>query len=218
MKYRVRVLGAAAVLLAALLLFVPGATLAADVTLQAQQPTVDADRTISFVGTGFTRGERVVTWATTPEQAVIGGDFTSARGDGQVEFRFHVPSSAIGGRWAMTAYGLDSKTPAVAYFDVNGRAPDTTQPQASVSPPSGPPGTTFAFAALGYDKKEKVSYWFTAPDGQVFAAFPEQKHTDDHGRVDIRWIAPSNAPTGSWVITIQGIKSNVARAVPFEIR
>jgi hypothetical protein len=218
MNYRSRVIGVAVVLLVALLLFVPSATLAADVTLQAQQPVVDANRTIRFVGTGFISGERVATWATTPEQAVIGGDFASAHGDGMVEFGFHMPSNAIGGRWAMTAYGLQSKTPAVAYFDVNGRTPDTTQPQASVSPPSGPPGTAFAFAALGFDKKEKVSYWFTAPDGQVFAAFAEQKRSDDHGRIDIRWIAPSNAPLGAWVITIQGIKSNVARAVPFEIR
>jgi hypothetical protein len=117
----------------------------------------------------------------------------------------------------MTAYGLASKTPVVAYFDVIGRAADTS-PQAAVAPPSGPPGTTFAFAALGYDDKEKISYWLTGPDGKVFAAYPERVSANHDGRVDITWTSPPNAQTGTWVITIQGLHSNLARAVPFEIR
>ncbi|MFL5807584.1 MAG: hypothetical protein ACJ8CR_38390, partial [Roseiflexaceae bacterium] len=103
-------------------------------------------------------------------------------------------------------------------FDVMGSAPATAEPQAAVAPLAGPPGTTFTFAALGYDEKEKVSYWFTGPDGQIHAAYPSGAQANRDGRVDINWTAPSDALIGTWVITIQGLDSNVARAVPFEIR
>ena len=117
----------------------------------------------------------------------------------------------------MTAYGLRSKTPVVASFEVNGRAADTS-PQAAVAPFSGPPGTQFAFVGFGYKSKEDVSYWFTGSDGVVHDAYPHGATTTSDGRVDITWKAPSDAVRGTWVITIQGVKSDVARAVPFEIR
>jgi hypothetical protein len=216
---RPRLKRAGAALLAALLLGFPAAVRAADLSLSPTQPSVEAGKTIDFVGEGFRPGERVVTWATTPEQAVIGGSYADSEGDaGRIAFSFRVPENAVGGRWAMTAYGLASKTPVVATFEVIGRAPDNASPQAAVAPPSGPPGTTFAFAAFGYADKEKISYWFTGPDGKVYAAYPEEAGSNADGRVDITWASPQSAPPGAWVITIQGIKSNVARAVPFEIR
>ncbi len=131
---------------------------------------------------------------------------------------YHVPGAAISGRWAMTAYGIQSKTPVVANFDVNGQPPESVAPQAAVEPSVGPPGARFAFSALGFSKKEKVSYWFTGPDGKIHDAHPEGDKANDHGRVNILWQSPRDAVKGVWVITIQGIKSDKARAVPFEIR
>ncbi len=75
MTHRIRIILAAAALLA---LLVPGAALAADFTLVAALPTVDAGQSISFTGTGFTLGERVVTWATAPDQAVVSGNYAGA--------------------------------------------------------------------------------------------------------------------------------------------
>jgi hypothetical protein len=211
--------GAVAVLLGAALLALPGAALAADPALQPAQPAVEAGQTIAFTGSGFTPGERVVTWATAPDQAVIAGPYADAGQDGgQIAFRFTVPSDALGGRWAMTAYGLASKTPVVTFFDVLGRPPDTATPPAAVAPESGPPGTRFAFAAFGYEKRERISYWLTGPDGQVHAAYPDSVTATNEGRVDIIWTAPPDALPGTWVITIQGLKSDRARGVPFEIR
>ena len=219
MIYRRTLHAAIAVLLGAALLTLPNAALAADPALQPEQPTVEAGQTIAFTGSGFTPGERVVTWATAPDQAVIGGPYADAEQDGgQIAFRFTVPSDALGGRWAMTAYGRASKTPVVAFFDVRGRAPDTATPQAAVAPESGPPGTRFAFAAFGYEKRERVSYWLTGPDGKVHAAYPDSVTATNEGRVDIIWTAPPDAQPGIWVMTIQGLKSNRARGVPFEIR
>ena len=216
MKARSPVFLAMLAVLAALL-SAPVAVQAADYALNPTQPSVEAGALIDFTGSGFTQGERVVTWATAPDQAVIGGNYADAAGaEGRIVFNFRVPASDIGGRWAMTAYGLVSKMPVVATFEVIGQAADTT-PQAAVAPNSGPRGTRFAFAAFGYSKKEKVSYWLTAPNGKVFAAYPEGATANSDGRVDIAWESPADAPAGFWAITMQGVKSNRARAVPFEI-
>jgi hypothetical protein len=205
--------------LCAALLALPTAALAADPVLQPAQTSIAAGQPIAFSGSGFTPGERVVTWATAPDQAVIGGPYVDAESNnGAIGFVFTIPGDALGGHWAMTAYGLASKITVIAGFDVAGRAPDTATPPAAVAPDSGPPGTRFAFAAFGYEKKERISYWLTGPDGKVHDAHPDSVEATSEGRVDIIWVAPSDALTGTWVITIQGLKSNRARGVPFEIR
>ena len=213
---KARTAGRAIVVVLAALLTVPAVVRAAEYTLAPAQPSVEAGATIAFTGAGFVVHERVVTWATTPTQAVIGGRYADAERDGSIAFSFHVPDSAIGGRWSMTAYGLISKTPVVTTFEVIGQPADA-MPQAAVAPESGPPGTRFAFAGLGFDRKEKVSYWITAPDGKVYAAYPEKATANSSGRIDVHWQSPTDAPTGVWAITMQGLKSHAVRAVPFTI-
>jgi hypothetical protein len=205
------------IVLLAVLLALPSAALAA--TLTPAQPSVAAGQTININGSGFTRGEQVAIWATAPDQTVIGGDFEFAKGDeGLIDIGFDVPDDALGGRWSLTAYGFISKTPVITTFEVQGRDPATARPQATVVPTVGAPGTQFDFAALGYREKEKVSYWFTGPDNVIHAAYPEGDRANSDGRVDLNWQAPADAVRGTWVITIQGLNSGVARGIPFEIR
>lgn len=207
------------VVLLMLLLALPSAALAASFTLTPAQPSVAAGQTININGTGFTRGEQVAIWATAPDQTVIGGDFEFANGDeGLIDIGFRVPDDALGGRWSLTAYGFISKTPVITTFEVQGRDPASARPQATVVPTSGAPGSQFDFAALGFKTKEKVSYWFTGPDGAIHGAYPEGDSANSDGRVDLSWKAPADAIHGIWVITIQGLKSGVARGIPFEIR
>jgi hypothetical protein len=218
MIHRARTIGTIVLVLLALLAL-PSAVRAQALTLVPDTPSVAAGQRITFTGAGFVQGEIVATWATAPDQAVIGGETALAkRAEGQIKVSFRVPKDAIGGRWALTAFGRTSMTPVIANFDVAGRTADTSTPQAAVAPASGPPGTKFAFAAFGFKNKEKLSYWFTGPDGLIHAAFPKKATSNKSGRVDITWVAPADAPRGIWVITIQGIQSNVARGVPFEIR
>ncbi|HEU5100127.1 MAG TPA: hypothetical protein VFU22_13960 [Roseiflexaceae bacterium] len=201
------------------LLALPEAALAQGLALAPEQPSVAAGRTISFVGSGFRPNEQVAIWATAPDQTVIGGDFAYGEGEtGRIEVAFNVPDDALGGRWSLTAYGFVSKTPVITTFEVQGRDPATATAQATVAPASGPPDTQFTFAALGFKDKETVSYWFTGPDGLIHDAYPSGDSANGSGRVDISWRAPADAIRGSWVITIQGLKSHVARGVPFEIR
>jgi hypothetical protein len=216
MARRMKIAGPMIVLLA-VLLALPSAALAA--TLTPAQPGVAAGQTININGSGFTRGEQVAIWATAPDQTVIGGDFEFAKGDeGLIDIGFDVPDDALGGRWSLTAYGFISKTPVITTFEVQGRDPATATPQATVAPMVGTPGTQFDFTALGYREKEKVSYWFTGPDGVIHAAYPEGDSANSDGRVDMNWQAPADAVRGIWVVTIQGLKSGVARGIPFEIR
>src|SRR5215216_5123546 len=180
--------------LLALLLALPNAALAASFTLTPEQPSVAAGQIININGSGFTPGEQVAIWATAPDQTVIGGDFEFAERDtGQIDIGFNVPQDALGGRWSLTAYGFISKTPVITTFEVQGRDPATATPQALVTPASAAPGSEFDFAALGFKKKETVSYWFTGPDGVIHAAYPEGDKANSDGRVDLNWRAPADA-------------------------
>jgi hypothetical protein len=180
---------------------------------------ITAGQRVEFTGANFWRNEKVVFWGTAPDQSVISGNgYTHAEGNGgYVIFGFDLPRDAMSGTWAVTAYGIDSQVPAIVYFDVYGRDPASVQPAAAVVPNVGWAGTDFSFAATGYKTRERISYWVSAPGGAVFAAFPDAAQSRD-GRVDLNWRAPAGATPGTWVMTIQGLSSGTARAIPFEIQ
>lgn len=204
-------------LLAAALL-TPLSARAAGPRLTPTTSSVTAGDVIRLSGEGFAAKERIAVWATAPDQAVLGGDFVSANDSGQAQISFRIPASAIGGTWAITAYGHASRALAVASFEVAGRPAERVEGLAWAAPTSAPAGSTFRFAATGFDRRERVSYWFTEPGGTVFAAFSQQIIADSAGRVDISWVAPTNAPRGAWVVTIQGVKSGVARGIVFDVQ
>ena len=209
-----------AAVVAVLSLSVAESVRAAGYTLAPIDASVLAGQVMVFEGGGFTPGERVATWGTSPNGVAVSGDYANAgHANGSLRVGFAVPKNAVSGRWSFTAYGETSQTPVITTFEViGGTKPDQQQVQAAVQPTSGPPGTTFAFVANGYDDSERVSYWFTAPDRTIFAAFPSGDRADEDGRVDFTWLAPSNAPRGTWVVTIQGIgKKQLARAVRFDV-
>jgi hypothetical protein len=187
-------------------------------TLTVSPTTVSAGEWVVFTGAGFRPNERVSAWSTAPNGVVLGGEFYWADPSGNVWFDRRIADDAIGGRWAMTAYGDLCKTPGIVTFDVNGKPLDQAAFIASATPTSGPPGTVFSFAATGYDEKERISYWFTGPDGVVYDSYNQTERTDKDGRIDLEWTAPGSAVKGRWVVTIQGIKSAMARAIVFEIR
>ena len=103
-------------LLAIALLTSPSAR-AAGPGLTPTTSSVTAGDVITFSAEGFTPKERIAIWATAPDQAVLGGGFASANDLGQAQVSFRIPASALGGTWALTAYGHTTRTPAVAHFD-----------------------------------------------------------------------------------------------------
>jgi hypothetical protein len=187
------------------------------VTLQAVSPTSNAGDSIEFKGTGFNPRERVGFWATAPDGAVLGGRYVRSNGNGEISFDFGVPADALNGRWAMTAFGKDSETPAVATFAVVGQPAQSAGVIAAVSPGSGPAGTNFIFVATGLGTRETVSYWFTGPDGKVYDPHEQEIAANNEGRVDISWPSSATMPKGRWVVTIQGILSTLSRGIVFEL-
>lgn len=151
----------------------------------------------------FKAREMISTWLTGPQQQVIGTDLQRADDQGNCEFTLRMPRHHPAGQWAITVHGLGSDREAVAYFQVVYRPPDGS---ANVSPASGPPGTTFAFAATGFSGGEDVSYWFLGPDGQNYeggyaVAAPS-------GRVDCSYATSESQLPGVWQATLYGTRSD----------
>ncbi len=202
--------------LAGLLALAPRQTRAQSIHLQPEAPSVNAGERLRFAGHGFEPRERVDVWATDPQQGVVRGKYADADNQGYVTISFWVPVDAVGGQWVLTARGDRSAAPITVAFEVVGRAPQSETFQAKVAPPGGLAGTTFMFAATGFDTDERVSYWITDPNGVIFQSFHRGTEADD-GRVDFSWTAPDDAQAGRWVMTMQGYDTNRARAVPFYI-
>ncbi|NNJ10965.1 hypothetical protein EKD04_011540 [Chloroflexales bacterium ZM16-3] len=80
---------------------------------------------------------------------------------------------------------------------------------ATVSPESGPPGTSFAFVASGFDSGEKVGIWLTAPDQSTFGA-DFQATADSSGAItdaNIAITTDASFPVGIWSFNAQGVRS-----------
>ncbi len=86
-----------------------------------------------------------------------------------------------------------------------------------MSPTQGAPGTTFTFTATGFDREERISYWVTEPDGEVFFAAPHSEKTNRHGQLEFDWTAPTDAAYGRWVMTMHETDEPKAHAIPFYI-
>ena len=196
----------------------PRAALAEQFMLIPSAPSVVAGSTIGFAGSGFIPDERVSIWFTSPRQSVLGGGYANTLENSRFSYEFEVPSEALGGVWSITAYGDTSRSAVIATFRVLGQEPKAADLLAAVQPVSAPAGTTFAFAATGFKDNELISYWITGPDGLVKAAYDREARANSDGRVDLTWSAATNAASGTWVLTAQGIKSHVARGIPFVIQ
>lgn len=97
-------------------------------------------------------------------------------------------------------------------------SPTTEQPQVAVEPHAAPPGSRFAFFALGFNRNERVAYWFNRPDGTILSNDQTyQARAARSGRVDFAWLAPLDAPAGVWQIVVQGLESRVTHTLEFTI-
>ncbi|WP_129630418.1 hypothetical protein [Candidatus Oscillochloris fontis] len=80
---------------------------------------------------------------------------------------------------------------------------------ATVTPQSGPPGTSFAFSANGFTPGERVGIWITLPDQSTSGA-DFQVTADGSGGIGGDSLAITTAagdPTGIWSFNAQGVSS-----------
>ena len=187
--------------------------------------------TFNFVGRGFRPGENVGVYATMPDQAVYGAPFqATADSSGTVGgIRLSLGASAPTGIWAMTMEGTSSHAKAIGYFKVVTNAPAPPPPSAgcdtsgshdgTATPSSVKPGQTVVFRATGVTPGERVSYWFTLPDGQVFGTpAPVSGGVNGDGT-----IGPLSLPIdssfaqfpGRWAITFEGASSHHQAVIYF---
>ncbi len=97
-------------------------------------------------------------------------------------------------------------------------ATPTDQSQIAVEPNAAPPGSRFAFFALGFNRNERVAYWFNQPDGLILSNDQAYRaRAARSGRVDFAWLAPLTAPAGTWQIVVYGLESRVTHTLEFTL-
>lgn len=182
-------------------------------------PVVPADGSpgveFSFFAEGFTSGELLDIFFIAPDGRTLGRDTpgygvideTSSR-RGHATFRWKAPTSIVPGNWQAVVRGRDSRVTRTIPFRIFN--PDTTTPPFSVTPQSGPPGTTFTFTADGFPANARVGYWLTRPDGSIIRIGDLEYEADEigsdaNGRVIITWAAPDmvELPRGVWHLTMR---------------
>jgi hypothetical protein len=86
-----------------------------------------------------------------------------------------------------------------------------------VAPPAGYPGDEFSFYATGFKGRERVSYWFTAPDGRTYGGGDEHRVYTHKGRADWSWTVPDDAAPGYWVAVVRSKLYGNQQEIPFQV-
>jgi hypothetical protein len=87
---------------------------------------------------------------------------------------------------------------------------------ATVTPQSGPRGTTFLLIGFGFTAGEQVGIYATMPDQSVFGA-PFQVTADEDGTVGVRFTSDSDMMLGIWANTFEGVESHHKAIAYFQI-
>jgi hypothetical protein len=202
--------------------FAPALLLLIGLTLSAA-PVLNAAAEVEIAGTGspgeylfrasgFKSEEVVSTWLTGPQGQVMEGDYHDVGARGRVTFTMRMPRHFQPGRWAITIHGLKSNREAIGYFDVPRQLPTATL---TVTPASGPAGTTFSFAGSGFQSGEIVSYWLTSPDDKAYQGGAVSAGGD--GSVAFSFTIGSGTLSGQWHMTAYGNKSDAMAIAAFQI-
>ncbi len=86
----------------------------------------------------------------------------------------------------------------------------------TVEPPQGTQGTQFTFTASGYRRNERVDVWVTRPDATSIAV--ARFHANQDGVATWNWVAPGDAPNGTWVMVGRGVDTSLRVSIRFEIQ
>lgn len=173
----------------------------------------------SFSAAGFQPGERAGAWVIAPdgsnrelEPPVRGGLVADA--NGVVTWSHSSTAVASPGLWRTVVRGIDTSREVTISFTIEGTAPDA--PTRSVTPPSGPPGTTFTVTAGGFTPGEELGSWLVGPDGQSRDGVAYLK-ADGSGSVTWQWTSPPSGPSGGWRAVTLGKDSGIQAVLDFTI-
>lgn len=210
----------AAVAMVVVALYAPNTASAVDADVV---PPIGAPgTTFTFFALGFKPNERVSYWLNTPGGTTLGRpNYVTVAGEtGRADWTWVAPSDAALGQWTMVAYGQASGAQQTVGFQVGDASavpPSETQPIA-MNPVGGAPGTMLTFYATGFDDREIVGFWATAPNHSVLGNRAYRVRANRDGRADWSWRIPEAAQPGVWTMTAQGDDSKVTRTIRFEVR
>lgn len=154
-----------------------------------------------FAATGYNGSEFIDWWAEGPDGVFIRGNVkdpdVKPNSDGYLRWKWRAPDDIIAGQWRMHMQGRDSRHLQTVEFTIVRDTPPPPPPQATVTPASGPPGTTFTFFAEGFDSLEVVGYWLDDPDNEVIR-IDKEVVANSKGEIVWEWTAPPDAKCGEW--------------------
>lgn len=175
-----------------------------------------------FIADGFQAGERLSTWANTPDGRVLPYDADvpdKAQPGGSVSWNWVAPDGFQPGTWQFVVHGLTSGIERV--FTVGINAPEAVTPSAqyNVQPAAGHPGDIFHFYAIGFTEGEQVFARVVAPNGTSSTdGLQIDGKAQAGGRVDGTWTAPLDVSAyGTWKIVVHGHESGVDREIPLTL-
>jgi len=201
--------------LGALLLLLPLLIVSAPAT--RAEPRIEITQTTTpgeykFDVRGFFDEEDVSTWLTGPSQQVMESGIYSTDDRGRVDFRLRMPRHFQPGRWAITVHGLRSDREVIGYFEVPLLGPNATL---TLNAGSLRNGETLIVTSEDFGRSERISFWFTGPDGRVVAGAYYLSSTRQ-GQVALTYYLNGFQP-GGWAITLYGNESDRLGVATFEV-
>jgi|HigsolmetaAR202D_1030399.scaffolds.fasta_scaffold00835_11 hypothetical protein len=178
--------------------------------------------TFTFYGVGFKPEEKVSFWFNTPNGETYGNPIYVfvAADSGRVDGHWESPTDAVLGEWTLVLYGQESEVVRTARFTIGdpGVVPESETQPIAASASVVAPGEVIYFYATGFDDRETVGYWATAPNRSIEGNRAYQVLANRDGRADWSWRVPEAAPEGMWTMTAQGRDSKVKHTIRFEVR
>ncbi|WP_220039835.1 GH92 family glycosyl hydrolase [Nonomuraea aridisoli] len=165
---------------------------------------------VTVEGSGFAAGEQVtVKLDTSPARSLT----VRASATGTVRASVEASGDAPPGRYAVTAAGTSSRTPATATVQVTEEPEKRTyRPQALLSATSGPRGTAIVVDGSGFAPKEAVTIGF----GDGLASMTV--HANGDGVISGATLSvPGTARPGPAGVTLTGAVSKTGIEAPFEV-
>jgi hypothetical protein len=138
--------------------------------------------------------------------------------EGRIDGSWASPGDATPGAWQIIVRGSNSRVERAIAVTID-PAPAAAPAQLSVSPSSGAPGARFVFSAAGFRADEHISVWLNLPNGQVQEAQIEGRaQAGPDGHAGWGWIAPSDAPLGTWQMVAHGRDSGIEAVATFVVQ
>ncbi len=183
-------------------------------------PVGSAGTIFRFYATGFTPGERVDTYALTPNQKKFTDNFIiygSAGSEGRLDGSWTAPINVPAyGTWQIVMSGRTSGVTQSIPFQIEQLTPPTST-ALQVSPERGTRGMRFLFYTSGFKSKEEISTWLNAPDGRVVPLNDTNVQAAPDGRANWQWVAPFDVQFGTWSMVAHGKESGIEQIVKFEV-